>query len=59
VRYVRDGWLDATFQYSTCAKEAIETALKLRAKEPVPKQIILGTRRFDKASVEQGGVPID
>lgn len=59
VRYVRDGWLDATFQYATCAKEAIETALKIRAKEPVPKQIVLGTRRFDKASVEQGGTPIE
>jgi ribose transport system substrate-binding protein len=59
LRYVRDGWLDVTFQYSTCAREAIDTVLKLRARQPVPKQIILGTRRFDRSNVEAGGVAID
>ena len=59
VRYVREGWLDVTFLYSTCAKEAIETALSIRDKRPVPKEIVVGTRRFEAANVEQGGVVLD
>jgi ribose transport system substrate-binding protein len=59
VRYVREGLLDVTFQYSTCAKEAIQTALALSRQEPVPKQLILGTRRFDRASVDSGGVAVE
>ncbi len=59
VRYVREGLLDVTFAYPTCAKEAIELALKVLAKQSVPKQVTLGTRRFDKTNVEQGGVALD
>jgi len=59
VQYVRDGWLDVTFAYSTCAKEAIDTALALRDQRPVPKEIIVGTRRFEAGNVAQGGVPIE
>jgi ribose transport system substrate-binding protein len=59
VQYVRDGWLDVTFTYSTCAKEAIDTALALRDKKPVPKEIIVGTRRFDRENVAQGGAALD
>jgi ribose transport system substrate-binding protein len=59
VQYVRDGWLDVTFAYSTCAKEAIDTALALRDQRPVPKEIIVGTRRFEPADVEQGGTALE
>jgi ribose transport system substrate-binding protein len=59
VQYVRDGWLDVTFSYSTCAKEAIDTALALRDGRPVPKEIIVSTRRFERANVEQGGAALE
>jgi ribose transport system substrate-binding protein len=59
VQYVRDGWLDVTFAYSTCAREAIDTALAIRDKRPVPKEIIVGTRRFDASNVAQGGAAIE
>jgi ribose transport system substrate-binding protein len=58
VRYVREGALDVTFQYSTCAKEAIELALDVLAEKPIPKELVLGTRMFDKASLESGGTAV-
>jgi len=59
VAYVSQGILDATFQYPTGGKEAIETALKILAGEYVPKQITLGSRRFTKDNVASGGEAID
>ncbi len=55
VAYVQQGILDATFQYPTGGKEAIDTALKILKGETVPKEIVLGTRLFDKTTVAQGG----
>jgi ribose transport system substrate-binding protein len=55
VAYVSQGILDATFQYPTGGPEAIETALKIFRGESVPKEIVLGTRLFDKSNVVQGG----
>lgn len=55
VAYVSQGILDATFQYPTGGAEAIDTALKILKGEPVPKEIVLGTRLFDKSNVAQGG----
>lgn len=55
VAYVSQGILDATFQYPTGGAEAIDTALKILKKEAVPKEIVLGTRLFDKSNVAQGG----
>ena len=55
VAYVRQGILDATFQYPTGGAEAIETALKILKGEQVPKQITLGSRVFDKTNVDAGG----
>ncbi len=55
VGYVSQGILDVTFQYPTGGAEAIDTALKIFRDEKVPKDITLGTRRFDKASVKTGG----
>ena len=55
VAYVRQGILDATFQYPTGGAEAIDTALKLLQGEKVPKEITLGSRVFDKETIAQGG----
>jgi hypothetical protein len=56
---VREGALDVTFQYSTCGAEAIALARDVLAKRPVPKELILGTRMFDAASVESGGSAVE
>jgi len=58
VAYVAQGILDATFRYPTGGAEAIGTALKIFQGEKVPKQIVLGTRLFDKSSVATGGQPL-
>src|SRR5437867_5506149 len=55
VAYVQQGILDATFQYPTGGADAIETALKILKGEPVPKEIVLGSRVFDKENVAAGG----
>jgi ribose transport system substrate-binding protein len=55
IAYVKQGMLDATFQYPTGGAEAIETALKILAGEPVPRKIVLGSRVFDRANLDQGG----
>ena len=55
VAYVRQGILDATFQYPTGGAEAIDTALKILKGESVPKEITLGSRVFDKETIAQGG----
>ena len=44
-----------TFQYPTGGPEAIDTALQILRGEKVPKEITLGTRRFDHDNVAQGG----
>ncbi len=55
VAYVQKGILDASFQYPTGGAEAIDNALKVLHGEQVPKEIILGSRVFDKSNVAQGG----
>jgi ribose transport system substrate-binding protein len=55
VAYVRQGILDATFEYPTGGAEAIDAALKILKGTPVPKTIVLGTRLFDKSTVARGG----
>ncbi len=55
VAYVSQGILDATFQYPTGGAEAIDTALKILSGGQVPKEIVLGTRLFDRSNVAQGG----
>lgn len=55
VAYVSQGILDATFQYPTGGAEAIDTALQILHGETVPKEVVLGTRLFDKTNVAQGG----
>jgi ribose transport system substrate-binding protein len=58
VMYVKQGILDATFQYPTGGAEAIDIALKILAGEEVPKEITLGSRLFTKENVDAGGEPI-
>jgi ribose transport system substrate-binding protein len=58
IAYVKQRILDATFRYPTGGAEAIDTALKIFKGETVPKQIVLGTRSFDKSSVAAGGEPL-
>ena len=55
VMYVKQGILDATFQYPTGGAEAIDTAVKILKGEKVPKEITLGSRLFTKQNVDQGG----
>jgi ribose transport system substrate-binding protein len=58
VHYVKDGILTATFQYPTGGAEAIDTALKILKGEKFEKNIVLGTRRFTKESVDTGGTAL-
>ena len=53
--YVKRGILAASFEYPTGGREAVETALKILAGEPVPKEITLASRVFTKEDVEAGG----
>jgi ribose transport system substrate-binding protein len=55
VAYVKQGILDATFQYPTGGAQAIDTALKILNGQSVPKEIVLGTRLYDAQNVAQGG----
>jgi ribose transport system substrate-binding protein len=58
VMYVKQGLLSATFQYPTGGAEAIDTALKVFAKQEVPKRIVLGSRVFTPENVDRGGEPL-
>ena len=57
--YVRQGVLQASFEYPTGGKEAIQTALKILNGENVPKEITLRSRVFTKENVNQGGKWLD
>lgn len=59
VAYVKQGILNATFQYPTGGDVAIRQAIKMLDKEQVPKRITLGSRMFTQDKVDQGGVPIE
>ncbi len=58
LRYVRQGVLDATFEYPTGGAEAIETALRIFAGQRVEKKIVLGSRLYTRENVEAGGAPV-
>jgi ribose transport system substrate-binding protein len=58
VAYVKQGILDATFQYPTGGPEAIDTAEKILHGEKAPHEITLGSRLFTKDNVAQGGEPL-
>jgi len=58
VAYVSQGILSATFQYPTGGAEAIDAALKILQREPVPKEITLGSRLFTTENAATGGQPL-
>jgi ribose transport system substrate-binding protein len=58
IAYVEQGILDATFQYPTGGAEAIENALKILDGQTVPRNIVLGSRVFDRSNVRDGGRPL-
>jgi len=53
--YVRQGILEASFEYPTGGREAIEVALDILDGKEVPKEITLSSRVFTKDNIEQGG----
>ncbi len=57
--YVRQGILQASFEYPTGGLEAIQTALKILNGENVPKEITLRSRVFTKDNMDQGGEWLD
>ena len=58
IQYVKQGILNATFQYPTGGDVAIVQALKILAGQKVEKRIVLGSRMFTKANVDAGGEAI-
>jgi len=50
---VQDGKLNASFLYPNCGKEAIETAVKIKNKQEVPKKLTLQTERITKDNAAQ------
>ena len=59
IQYVKQGILNATFQYPTGGDVAIVQALKILAGQKVEKRIVLGSRMFTKDNVEAGGEAIE
>jgi len=57
--YVKQGILDATFQYPTGGAEAIEAAYKILKGGAVPREIVLGSRVFDKNTIAQDGASLE
>lgn len=53
--YVKQGLLEASFEYPTGGKEAIDNALLLLNGSTVPKEITLASRVFTAESVDNGG----
>jgi ribose transport system substrate-binding protein len=53
--YVRQGILEASFEYPTGGAEAIATALKILQGESVTKEIVLNSRVFTKENIDRGG----
>jgi ribose transport system substrate-binding protein len=53
--YVRQGLLEASFQYPTGGREAVDSALKILRGETVPRQVTLNSRFFTRDNVGQGG----
>jgi ribose transport system substrate-binding protein len=53
--YVKQGILQACFEYPNGGKEAIETAIKILNGEKVPKEITLESRVFTPENIDKGG----
>lgn len=53
--YVRQGILEASFEYPTGGKEAVLTALDILNGMKVEKEIVLPSRVFTKENIDRGG----
>jgi ribose transport system substrate-binding protein len=53
--YVRQGILEASFEYPTGGREAIDAALKILKGETVPKEVTLRSHVYTKANINRGG----
>jgi len=53
--YVRQGILEASFEYPTGGKEAIETAIAILNGNQAPKEITLVSRVFTRENIDKGG----
>jgi len=53
--YVKQGILDASFEYPTGGKEAIELALDILNGKEAPKEFTLPSKVFTKDNIDQGG----
>lgn len=53
--YVKQGILQASFEYPTGGNEAVEVALDILNGKDVPKEITLPSRVFTQDNIEQGG----
>ena len=53
--YVKQGILDACFEYPTGGREAIAIALNILKGEKVDKEVTLKSRYYTPANIEKGG----
>ncbi|MBI3544961.1 MAG: substrate-binding domain-containing protein [Deltaproteobacteria bacterium] len=53
--YVKQGILEASFEYPTGGREAVEGALSVLSGKTLPKEITLRSHVFTKANVDKGG----
>ena len=53
--YVQQGILEASFEYPTGGREAIEIAMAIARGERVPKEVTLRSRIFTKDNIARGG----
>lgn len=53
--YVRQGILEASFEYPTGGKEAIDVALEILSGKIIAKEITLNSRIFTRENIEHGG----
>lgn len=53
--YVKQGILEASFEYPTGGRESIEIALDILSGKQAPKEITLASRVFTKDNIDRGG----
>jgi ribose transport system substrate-binding protein len=53
--YVRQGILEASFEYPTGGREAVAAALEILNGKSVPREIVLNSRVFTRENIDRGG----
>jgi ribose transport system substrate-binding protein len=53
--YVRQGLLEASFEYPTGGREAVDAAMRILRGESVPKQVTLRSHVFTRENLPRGG----